>query len=140
LLLNLPRKVWVLVCALGVVIAVVFALIPVGTDFGGDPLLRLRQLDPVLSPPDTTAVCGSPLRTFNSEPDGGTLFELARNNACRAAARRRLLTAVAAGFAIVMFGMMGLVAGRNPDLVTGFGYPYGEGNVGRRRPEQSRSG
>ncbi len=128
-----------LVGALGVVIAVVFALIPVGTDFGDDPLLRLRQLDPVLSPPDTTAVCGSPLRTFNSEPGGATLYELARDNACRTAARRRLLAALAAGAAIVMLAINGLVASRNPDLVTSFGYPYGEGNVGRRRPEKTRS-
>ena len=118
---NLPRKVWVLVCALGVVVAVVFALIPVGTDFGNDPLLRLRQLDPVLSPPDTTAVCGSPLRTFNSKAEGATLYELARNNACRTAARRRLLASVAAGSAIVMLGLIGLAARQNPDLMSGFG-------------------
>jgi hypothetical protein len=139
-LLTLPRKVWVLVCALGVVLAAVFALIPVGTDFGADPLLRLRQLDPVLSPPDTTAVCGSPLRTFNSQSQGATLYELARDNACRSAARRRLLIAAATGGAIVMLGLTGLAARRNPDLLTGFGYPLSEGNVGRQRTREHRSG
>jgi hypothetical protein len=138
-LLTLPRTVWVLLCALGVVLAVVFALIPVGTDFGDDPLLRLRQLDPVLSPPDTTALCGSPLRTFNAEAQGATLYDLARNNACRSAARRRLLIATASGAAIVMLGLTGLAARRNPDLITGFGYPLSEGNVGRRRPREDRS-
>jgi HEAT repeat protein len=140
LLSTLPRKLWLLVCALGVVLAAVFALLPVGTDFGSDPLLRLRQLDPVLSPPDTTAVCGSPLRTFNSKPEGGTLYELARNNACRSAARRRLLIALALGAAIVMVGLLGLAAARDPALMTGFGYPWSEGNVGRGRPETARSG
>ena len=139
MLLNLPRKVWLLVIVLGVALAVVFALIPVGTDFGDDPLLRLRQLDPVLSPPDTTAVCGSPLRTFNAEPEGATLYELARDNACRAAARRRLLIATATGAAMVMLGLTGLAARRNPHLIDGFSYPWGEGDVGRRRSEADRS-
>ena len=140
MLTTVPRKLWVLLCALGGVLAVVFALIPVGTDFGDDPLLRLRQLDPVLSPPDTTAVCGSPLRTFNAEPEGATLYELARNNACRAAARRRLLAATATGAVLFMTGLTGLVGRRNPDLIRGFGYPGAEGDVGTRRPEEDRSG
>jgi len=140
LVLALPRTLWVLVCALGVVVAVVFAVVPVGTDFGNDPLLRLRELDPVLSPPDTTAVCGSPVRTFASEPDGSTLYELARDNACRRAARRRLAAAVAAGGVIVMLGLIGLAASRNPSLTTGLSYPWGEGNVGGRRSENARSG
>ena len=129
-----------LVCALGVVLAVVFALLPVGTDFASDPLLRLRELDPVLSPPETTTVCGSPVRTLDAEPSGSTLHELARNNACHRAARRRLLVALAAGAAVVMMGLTGLAAGRSPAPATGFGYPWSEGNVGRRRPEQARSG
>lgn len=114
---KLPQRFWVLVCALGGALAVVLALIPVGTDFGNDPLLRLRELDPVLSPPDTTALCGSPLRTFNAEPNGATLYELARSNACRAAARRRLLVAVATGSAIFMLGLIGLATVHNPDLM-----------------------
>ena len=119
---NLPRKLWVLVCALGVGLGAVFALVPVGTDFGEDPLLRLRELDPVLSPPDTKAVCGSPIRTFNAEPEGATIYELARGNACRTAARRRLLAAVAGGAVVVMVGLIGLVGGRS-HRTSGLGYP-----------------
>ena len=140
MLTSLPRKLWLLVCAIGVVIAAVFALIPVGVDFGDDPLLRLRQLDPVLSPPDTTAMCGSPVRNFDPHPEGNTLHELARTNACRAATRRRLLVAAALGAVILMTGLIGLTASRDPDLITSFGYPWPEGNVGRGRPETARSG
>ena len=129
-----------LVCALGVVIAAVFALIPVGTDFGGDRLLRFREFDPVLSPPDTTTVCGSPVRALGTEPQGTTFYEQARADGCRTAARRRLAAAVATGAVIVMIGLLGLVSSENPDLVTRFGYPWPEGNVGRRRPEKARSG
>ncbi len=128
-----------LVCVLGVGLATVFALLPVGTDFRDDPLLRLRQLDPVLSPEETTAECGSPVRGVNAKPEGPGFYELARANACRAATRRRLLVALALGAAIVMFGLLGMSASRIPNLLISFGYPGSEGNVARRRPETTRS-
>ncbi|MCA1691655.1 MAG: hypothetical protein LC733_05430 [Actinobacteria bacterium] len=105
----LPRKLWLLVIAVGVFITIVFALVPVGTRFGDDPLLRLRQLDPELSPPDTTAVCGSPLVNLGTRDDGASLYEAARNSACHDAVRRRLGVAVAAGAVLVMIGLIGLM-------------------------------
>lgn len=103
---------WVLVCFIGVAVAVVFAVIPVGAGFENDPLLRLRELDPELSPPAATAVCGTPLRNLRTEPEGTSLYEVARSHACQEASRRRILIAVAAGSAMVMLGLLGLAAGR----------------------------
>ncbi len=108
---KLPPKLWVLVCLIGVALAIVFAVIPVGVRFDNDPLLRLRQLDPMLSPPEATAVCGSPLRNLRNEPEGTDLYEVARAHACQEAGSRRLLVAVATGSAIVMLGLVGLAEG-----------------------------
>lgn len=105
---KLPPKAWKLVCVFGLAVAAIFILVPVGTSFGDDPLLRLRQFDPELSPPDTTALCGSPLRAVRIRSDGATLYELARDRACQDAAQRRLLVAVASGSAIVMLGLVGM--------------------------------
>ncbi len=113
-------------CAVGVALAVVFAILPVSARFADDPLLRLRQLDPELSPPTASAVCGSPVRNLNPEPTGPTLYELARADACQHAARRRLGVALATGGVIVMIGLLGMTAssfgsaafplpGRKPD-------------------------
>jgi hypothetical protein len=99
----------VLLCAIGVALAVVFALIPVGVHFDSDPLLRLRQLDPELSPPAPTAQCGSPITNLRTEPTGTSLYEIARAHACQEAGIRRLLVAVAAGSLLVMLGLVGLV-------------------------------
>ena len=93
---------------MGVAVAVVFALVPVGVHFDNDPLLRLGQLDPQLSPQPATAVCGSPVSNLRNEPQGISLYEAARAHACEQASVRRLLAAVAAGTAIVMAGLIGL--------------------------------
>ena len=90
--------------------AVVFALVPVTVRFGDDPLLRLRELDPELSPPPTNAVCGSPVRSLSVEPVDTSLYELARASACEDAARRRLAAAVAGGLLIVVAAQLGRAA------------------------------
>jgi hypothetical protein len=110
--LTLPRKAWLLVALIGVVIAAVFALIPVGVDFGDDPLLRLRQLDPELSPPPTTADCGSPISHLTVSPSGTSLYEVAQATACERANRRRLAAAVAAGLVLVTLAFTGLASRR----------------------------
>lgn len=101
-------------CLLGLAVAVVVALVPVRVDFGGDPLLRLRELDPELSPPPTEAVCGSPVVSLDVELRDTSLYERARARACQDAARRRLATAVAAGAVIVVSGLIGLAAMSRP--------------------------
>jgi len=108
--LALPRKLWVLLALGGVLVAAVFALVPVTVRFGDDPLLRLRELDPELSPPPTNAVCGSPVRSLNVEPADTSLYELARASACEDAGRRRLAAAVAGGLLIVVSALLGRAA------------------------------
>jgi hypothetical protein len=132
--IKLPRKAWQLVCIFGLAVAAIFVVVPVGTNFGDDPLLRLRQFDPELSPPDTTALCGSPLRAVRTTSDGTTLYELARDRACQDAAQRRLLVAVALGSAIVMLGLVGMTEIEPvPPKPTISALPSGQGNVGKRR-------
>jgi hypothetical protein len=101
-----------------VFVFVVFALVPVGVQFGDDPLLRLRQLDPQLSPPEATADCGSPVRNLKVEPVGTSLYDVARASGCENAALRRLLVAIAAGSAIFMSGLIGLIGLAPPETRT----------------------
>lgn len=103
----IPKKAWLALGILGVVVGVAIALIPVQVQFAGDPLLRLRDLDPELSPPAATADCGSPRQSLNTEARGTSLYELARANACRDAGRRRLAVALATGASIVALGLVG---------------------------------
>lgn len=109
---KLPAGAWRLIGVLGALLATVFALIPVGVDFGDDPLLRLRQLDPSLASPTTSVVCGSPISHLSPRPAGPGLYELAKASACRDAARRRLLAACAGGMALLVLALSGLAAGK----------------------------
>lgn len=102
-----PRKAWLALSAVGVLVAVLTALLPVRVHFAGDPLLRLRDLDPELSPPVATADCGSPRHARNATARGTSLYELARASACRDAGQRRLAVALAAGAALVVLGLVG---------------------------------
>ena len=115
----IPRKVWLGLSLFGLVVGLVVALVPVRVQFGSDPLLRLRDLDPELSPPAATADCGRPRQASRATARGTSLYELARASACRAAGRRRLAVAVAAGAAIAVLGLLGAVSatrGRQPRL------------------------
>lgn len=103
----ISRKVWLALSALGVLVAVALALLPVRVHFASDPLLRLRDLDPELSPPAATADCGSPRNSLNTSAKGTSLYELARASACRDAGRRRLAVAAAAGSLIIVLGLVG---------------------------------
>jgi hypothetical protein len=127
-----PRKLAFFVSALGVVVAVALAIIPVTVHFAADPLLRLRQLDPQLSPPAATADCGSPLRSLNTRAKSTSLFDFALASACRHAARRRVLIAVASGSILVLAGLLSLAAAAaEPQQTFRGGIPSGRGGRGR---------
>jgi hypothetical protein len=106
----MPRKAWLALSAVGVLVGLAIALLPVRVHFASDPLLRLRDLDPELSPPAATADCGSPRHAADTAAKGTSLYELARASACRDAGRRRLAVALAAGCNIVLLGLIGAVS------------------------------
>lgn len=89
-------------------------LLPVSTDFREHPLLRLRELDPELSPPEPVAHCGSAVAASRQRSATVALFNVARAQACREAGGRRILVAVAAGGLIFTVGLVGVAAARQP--------------------------
>ncbi|MGH9225906.1 MAG: hypothetical protein ACRD2W_19435 [Acidimicrobiales bacterium] len=115
---NLPRKAWVAICVLGLFVAVTFSVLPVGARFGDDPLLRLRDLNPELSPPSPTAVCGAALRSLDVQPEDTSLFAVAKAHACERAAQRRVAGSIAAGAILVMIGLLGMRGGI-PSILSG---------------------
>jgi hypothetical protein len=109
--LELPRKAWVALCVLGLFIAVTFSVLPVGARFGDDPLLRLRDLNPELSPPSPSAACGAAIRSLDVQPEDTSLFAVAKAHACERAAQRRVFGSIAAGGILVMIGLLGMAGG-----------------------------
>jgi len=140
----LPKKAWLAVSAVGILVGVVIALVPVRVQFAQDPLLRLRDLDPELSPPAATADCGSPRASSRATARGTSLYEVARAAACRDAGRRRLAVAVATGAAVVMLGLVGAAGvdwgGLRPSKTAAAPVPsQQEGTIGKQRAAAGRS-
>lgn len=110
--LRLPGRRPLLVAAvlLGVVSAAAAVFLPVEAAFGDDPILRLRSVDSASAGPVTEVGCGSALSGLQGGGDTVTLYGIARDRACRDAASRRVLTAVAAGAIVVLLGFQSLAA------------------------------
>jgi hypothetical protein len=111
--LRLPRpsgrRLSAAVALLGVVAGLAILLLPVAADLTGEPLLRLSPFSPSLAQGLTAVDCGSPVGNFGRSSDGLGLYQLARDDACRAAASRRAATAVAVAAVIGLLGVLGLV-------------------------------
>jgi hypothetical protein len=143
-----PKKAWLGLSAIGILVGVVIALVPITVHFGGDPLLRLRDLDPELSPPAATAECGSPASALDTTPRGTSLYELARASACQDAGRRRLAVAIATGAGIVMLGLVGAASvGRvdrgslRPSKTPPAPVPFDqEGTIGKQPEQRAAAG
>jgi hypothetical protein len=97
------------VLVVGVLSAVAVVFLPVEAAFGDDPILRLRRFDTTAGGPATEVECGSALQGLRGGSDGVTLYGIARDRACREASTERVLTAVAAGFVVVLLGSLALV-------------------------------
>lgn len=108
---SLPRKAWAALCLLGLFIAVTFSVLPVSARFGDDPLLRLRDLNPELSPPSPTAVCGAAIRSLDVQPADTSLFAVAQAHACERAGQRRVFGSIAVGAILIMVGLLGMAGG-----------------------------
>ena len=110
--LRLPGRRSLLAAAvvLGVLSAAAAVLLPVKAAFGDDPILRLRSLDTASAGPVSGVECGSALSGLQGGDDTVTLYGIARDRACRDAASRRLLSAVAAGAIVVLLGFQSVAA------------------------------
>jgi len=106
------RRLAAVVALLGVVIGFAFLTLPVDATVDGDPLLRLRTFD--AAPVAASAVeCGSALSDDSAASGGASLYDLARDHACRTASLRRVLTAGAAGSVVVLSGLLAMTAASN---------------------------
>jgi hypothetical protein len=95
------------VAVLGVVIAVAFLSMPVEASVDHDPLLRLRTFDS--APAAAVSVtCGTALGDDTGAAAGASLYDLARDHACRDASLRRVLSAGAAGAVVVLSGLLAM--------------------------------
>ncbi len=106
------RRLAAVVSLLGVVIAFAFLTLPIDATVDGDPLMRLRAFD--AAPVATLAVeCGTALGEAGNATGGASLYDLARDHACRDASLRRLLTAGAAGAVVALSGLLAMAAASN---------------------------
>jgi hypothetical protein len=103
------RRLAALVAVLGVVISVAFLSLPVEAKVDDDPLLRLRAFD--AAPSAAMSVeCGTALGDAPAGSGGASLYDLARDHACRDASLRRVLTAGAAGAVVALSGLLAMAA------------------------------
>jgi hypothetical protein len=101
------RRLAAVVSVLGVMIAFAFLTMPVDASVDDDPLMRLRTFD--AAPAAALSVdCGTALGEDPATSGGASLYDLARDNACRAASLRRVLTASAAGSVVALSGLLAM--------------------------------
>ena len=106
------RRLAAVVAVFGVAIAFAFLSLPVDASVDNDPLLRLRSFD--AAPAATVSVeCGTALGEDPGATGGASLYDLARDHACRDASLRRVLTAGAAGAVVVLSGLLAMTAASN---------------------------
>jgi len=103
------RRLASIVTVLGVMIAAAFLVLPVDATVDGDPLMRLRNFDAAPNAAGSVE-CGTALGEAPAGTGGASLYELARDDACRTASLRRVLTAGAAGSVVVLSGLLALAA------------------------------
>ena len=101
-----PRRLGAAFPVLGVLAAVAVLVLPVRAAFGDDPLLRLQPFSPGMDRVATEVDCGAALGNLGRRSDGLSLYGLARDDACREEASRRVATAVAA---VAVTGALGLL-------------------------------
>ncbi len=111
-----PRRLSAALAVLGLLAAMAVLVLPVEAAFGDHPILRLQPFSPGLAGAVTQVDCGTPLGNFGRRTDGLSLYNLALDDACRAAASERAATAVAAVGVIGLLAVFGLAGNRNPRL------------------------
>ncbi len=94
---------------LGVLAAIAFLVVPVDAAFAANPLLRYGRFTAAGSAV-TDVDCGAPVANLLRRADGVSFYSLARADACRDAASRRVATALAAGSLVAVLGLFGVAA------------------------------
>lgn len=111
-----PRKLSVALALLGMVAGLAVLVLPVQAAFADDPLLRLQPFSPALDQVVTEVDCGAAVSNLGRRSDGISLYGLARDGACRAAASRRVATGVAATAVIGLLGLITLASTRQQEV------------------------
>ena len=106
-----PRRLGAALAILGLVAGFAFVLLPVAVALDDEPLLRLAPFSPALTQGPSAVDCGAPVSNFGRRTDGLSLYDLAQDHACRAAASRRVATAVAT---IALIGVLTLMSQARP--------------------------
>jgi len=86
-------------------------VLPVEAALDDDPLFRLAPFSPALTQGAASVDCGVPVSNFGRRSEGLSLYDLALDHACRAAASRRAATAAAA---VSMIAVLGLITAAGP--------------------------
>jgi len=107
-----PRQLSAALALLGLLAGLAFLVVPVDAAFADDPLLRLQPFSPGLASAVTNVDCGAPVGNLGRRAEGLSIYELARADACRSAASRRVATAVAAASVVGLLGLIGLAGTR----------------------------
>lgn len=113
-----PRRFSAALALLGLLAGLAFLVVPVEAAFGDDPLLRLQPFSPALASRATNVDCGAPVSNFGRHSQGLSLYDLALDDACRAAAGRRATAAVAAAAVIGLLGLIGLAGAHDGRMAT----------------------
>jgi len=100
------------VAVLGLMAALAVLVIPAGAAFDVHPLLLLQPISPGLTQAVTEVDCGAPVGNILRRTGGLSLYNLALDDACRAAASQRAATAVAAASVIGLLATFGLTGAR----------------------------
>jgi hypothetical protein len=105
------RRLGAALALVGLLAGLAFLVVPVEAALRDDPLLRLAPFSPALASGVAAVDCGVPVSNFTRRTGGLSLYDLARDHACRAAASRRAAIAVAAAAAT---GVLGLICLAEP--------------------------
>lgn len=106
------RRLSAALAILGVAAGLAFLVVPVDAGLTGDPLLRFQPFSPGLASAATSVNCGVPVGNLGRRASGLSIYELARSDACRDAASRRLATALAVASVVGVLGLIGLAGAR----------------------------
>jgi hypothetical protein len=98
---------------LGLLAGLAILVLPVEAAFDDHPILALQPFSPGLAGAVTEVDCGVAVGNLGRRADGLSLYNLALDDACRAAASRRAVTAVAAAGVIGLLGLIGLTGSRS---------------------------